>query len=142
MMLNVKFGLSSEFREMLKKEELMTSFYMEREVIGNYLIITFKATSEKPSELIEKIKKELENIEIEEKELERLKKVWISSEVMMIDNASVTLDNIASDIIEYGKMIPNKTEIFRSLNKKEYDEILSNIDFTNTSTVIIRPKKK
>ena len=142
MMLNIKFGLSSTFREMLKKEGLITSFYMEREIIGDYLIITFKSDSEKPEELVQKIKEEIKSIKIEESELERLKKVWISSEVMMIDNASVTLDNIASDIIEYGKMIPNKTEIFRSLNKKEYDEIISNIDFNNSSTLIIRPKKK
>jgi len=142
MMLNIKFGLSSNFREMLKKDGLITSFYMEREVVGDYLLITFKSDSEKPEELVNRIKKELENFEVEEKELERLKKVWISSEVMMIDNISLTLDNIASDIIEYGKMIPNKTEIFRSLNKKEYDEIISNIDFSNSSTVFIRPKKK
>ena len=134
MMLNIKFGLSSCFREMLKKEGLITSFYMEREVIGDYLIITFKADSEKPDELIEKIKQEIEKLDIEESELERLKKVWISSEVIMIDN-------IASDIIEYGKMIPNKTEIFRSLNKKEYDEIIANTSFSNSSILIIRPKK-
>lgn len=141
-MLNTKFGLSSEFREIIKKEGLITSFYMEREIIGDYLAITFKADSEKPEELVKMIQKELENTKIEEIELERLKKVWISSEVMMIDNVSVTLDNIASDIIEYGKMIPNKVEIFRSLNLKEYNEIMSKLDFTNSSTVIIRPKKK
>lgn len=142
MMLNIKFGLSSKFREMLKKEGLMTSFYMEREIVGDYLTVTFKADSERPEELVEKVKEELNNREIEVEELERLKKVWISSEVMMIDNAVVTLDNIASDIIEYGKMIPNKIEIFRSLNKKEYDDVISGIDFSNSSTLLIKPKKK
>ena len=141
MMLNIKFGLSSEFRERIKKESLMTSFYMEREVIGNYLTITFKADTEKPEELVEKIKEELSNLEIKNEELERLKKVWVSSEVVMIDNASMTLDNITSDIIEYGKIIPNKTEIYRSLNKNEYDKVIKNINFNNSSTLIIRPKK-
>lgn len=142
MMLNIKFGLSSLFRERLKKEDLFTAFYMEREIIGNYLIIVFKAVSDKPDELIKEIKNEIENLKIDEVELERLKKVWISSEVMMVDNASITLDNIVSDIIEYGKMIPNKLEIYRSLNKKEYDKVISSIDFSNTSTVIIYPKEK
>ena len=141
MMLNIKFGLSSKFREMLKKENLMTSFYMEREIIGDYLIITFKSDSENPETLIELIKEEFKNVEIKEEDIERLKKVWISSEVMMIDNASVTLDNIVSDIIEYGKMIPNKTEIFRSLNKTEYDKIIKDVDFSNSSTLVIRPNK-
>ena len=141
MMLNIKFGLSSEFRENLKQKKLMTSFYMERETIGDYLIVTFKANSEKPEELIEKIKEELKDISVSEEEINRLKKVWISSEVIMIDNINITLENIASDIIEYGKIIPNKVDIFRELNKKDYDKYMKDIDFTNASTVIIRPKK-
>lgn len=142
LMLSIKFGLSSVFREKLKKEQLMTSFYMEREIVGEYLIIVFKADSETPFELIEEIKKELANIEIPEDEINRLKKVWISSEVIMIDNINMSLENIVDDIIEFGDIIPNKVEIFRSLNKKDYDKILSSIDFSNSSTVIIRPKEK
>ena len=142
LMLSIKFGLSSVLREKLKKEQLMTSFYMEREIVGEYLIIVFKADSETPFELIEEIKKELANIEILEEEIDRLKKVWISSEVIMIDNINMSLENIVDDIIEFGDIIPNKVEIFRSLNKKDYDKILSSIDFSNSSTVIIRPKEK
>lgn len=142
LMLSIKFGLSSVFREKLKKEQLMTSFYTEREIVGEYLIIVFKADSETPFELIEEIKKELANIEIPEEEINRLKKVWISSEVIMIDNINMSLENIVDDIIEFGDIIPNKVEIFRSLNKKDYDKILSSIDFSNSSTVIIRPKEK
>lgn len=142
LMLSIKFGLSSVFREKLKKEQLMTSFYMEREIVGEYLIIVFKANSETPFELIEEIKKELANIEIPEEEINRLKKVWISSEVIMIDNINMSLENIVDDIIEFGDIIPNKVEIFRSLNKKDYDKILYSIDFSNSSTVIIRPKEK
>lgn len=142
LMLSIKFGLSSVFREKLKKEQLMTSFYMEREIVGEYLIIVFKADSETPFELIEEIKKELANIEIPEEEINRLKKVWISSEVIMIDNINMSLENIVDDIIEFGNVIPNKVEIFRSLNKKDYDKILSSIDFSNSSTAIIRPKEK
>lgn len=141
MMLNIKFGLSSICREELKKEQLITSFYTERELIGNYLIITFKAESEKPEELINKLKKELSNIDVSEEDINRLKKVWISSEVIMIDNINMTLENTVSDILEYGKIISDRIDIFRSLNKEEYNNMLKNIDFTNTSTVIIRPKK-
>ena len=140
-MLNAKFGLASLFREEIKKEELMTSFYMEREIVGDYLTITFKADTTKPEILVDRIKKELENLDIDEKEIERIKKVWISSEVVMIDNINMSLDNISSDILEYDKVIPNKIEIYRSLNKKDLDECLNSIDFTNSSMLIIYPKK-
>ena len=140
MMLNIKFGLSSLFREKLKVDKLMTSFYIEREIIGNYLIISFKADSSNPDELVKAIKKELETYDVTEEDISRLKKVWISSEVMMIDNINMTLENVIDDIIRYGKIISNRVEIYRSLNKKEYDDIISKVDFSNSSTLIIKPK--
>lgn len=140
MMLNIKFGLSSLFREKLKVDKLMTSFYIEREIIGNYLIISFKADSSNPDGLVKAIKKELETYDVTEEDISRLKKVWISSEVMMIDNINMTLENVIDDIIRYGKIISNRVEIYRSLNKKEYDDIISKIDFSNSSTLIIKPK--
>lgn len=140
MMLNIKFGLSSLFREKLKADKLMTSFYIEREIIGNYLIISFKADSSNPDELVKAIKKELETYDVAEEDISRLKKVWISSEVMMIDNINMTLENVIDDIIRYGKIISNRVDIYRSLNKKEYDDIISKVDFSNSSTLIIKPK--
>lgn len=141
MLLNIKFGLSSNFREKLKQEKLMTSFYVERELVGDYMLIAFKADSEKPDELVKRIQEALKDITVSEEEITRLKKVWISSEVIMIDNIGLTLENIVDDILEYGKIINNRIDIIRSLNKKDYDRVLSNIDFTNASVVIIRPKK-
>ena len=141
MMLSIKFGLSSEFREEIKKQQLVTNFYMERELIGDYLTITFKADSNKPNQLIDKIKEELKSVEVSVDDIERIKKVWISSEVMMTDNINSSLENIVSDIIEYGKMIPNKTEIIRSLNKRDYDLLLSKVNFENSSTVVVIPKE-
>lgn len=140
MMLNIKFGLSSLFREKLKADKLMTSFYIEREIIGNYLIISFKADSSNPDELVKAIKKELETYDVAEEDISRLKKVWISSEVMMVDNINMTLENVIDDIIRYGKIISNRVDIYRSLNKKEYDDIISKVDFSNSSTLIIKPK--
>ena len=58
----------------------------------------------------------------------------------MIDNINMTLENVIDDIIRYGKIISNRVEIYRSLNKKEYDDIISKIDFSNSSTLIIKPK--
>lgn len=142
MMLNIKFGVSSIFRETLKKDKLMTSLYVNRELIGDYLTITFKADSEKPEELIKRIKDELNDIRVTEEEINRIKKVWISSEVIMIDNINMVADNVIDDIIEYSQLIPNKISIYRSLNKRDFDKILSSIDFSNNSTLIIKPKKK
>lgn len=141
MILNVLFGLSSRFRERMKKEKLMTSFYNERNFVGDYLVISFYADSKDAKKLVNEIKKELKSGKIEEEEIERLKKVWISSEVVMIDNIALTLDNLLDDIINYGKVIEDKISLYKSLNKKELDEIMKKIDFENDSVVYVTPKE-
>ena len=78
---------------------------------------------------------------IREEKIERLKKVWISSEVVMIDNVVITLDNLLYDIINYGRIIDNKVEIFKTLNLKDLEKTISSIDFNNASSVIVNPKK-
>ena len=138
---NIKFGLSSEFRERMKQKQLMTSFYTEREIYGDYILIVFVADSDKPDELISEIKQELKTFDIKVEEIERLKKVWISSEVIMIDNMLITLDNILYDLINYGKIIDNKVEIFKSLNLKALKETIQSINFDNASYVLVNPKK-
>ena len=141
MILNVLFGLSSKFRERMKREKLMTSFYNERDFVGDYLVVSFYADSPNAKKLVEEIKKEIKTGKITEEEIERLKKVWISSEVVMIDNISLTLDNLLDDIVNYGKIIENKIELYKSMNKKELDEVYQSIDFENASVVYVEPKK-
>lgn len=141
MILNILFGLSSRFRERMKKEKLMTSFYNERDFVGDYLIINFYADSKDAKRLVEEIKKELHSGHITEEEIDRLKKVWISSEVVMVDNIALTLDNILDDIITYGAIIPNKIDLYKSMNQKELEEIYRKIDFDNTSVVYVEPKE-
>ena len=38
---------------------------------------------------------------------------------MMIDDASLTLDNFVYDIIEYKEIIPNKVDIYKEMNLEE-----------------------
>lgn len=140
LMLSMLFGISSDFRERMKKDERYTSFYYAKEPCDDYLLISFVAETEDPDKLVEEIEKELQKMNLQEEELERIKKVWISSEVMMIDNINVTLDNIVYDVIEYGDVIANKNEIYKTLNYKELKDLMDKTDFSNTSTVIIHPK--
>ena len=142
LLMNTKFGITSLKREELKKKKLITSLYIERELIDDYLLVYLKAESDKPKELIEELKKELENIDITEEEINRMKKVWISSNVMVTDSINLTAENVIDDIITYGKVIYNKIDIYRSLNKKDYLKIIGKIDFNNSSIVIVEPNKE
>ena len=140
LMLEVKFGVSSLFREEMKKKKLFTSFHVERDFINDYYLISFKATSNKPLELVEMIKKELEDIDISDSDINRIKKVWISSCVMASDDINSVIYNITDNILNYGRVIYDKIDYYRKLNKKDYIDILKDIDLNNSSIVIVRPK--
>lgn len=142
LILSMLFGLSSDFREEAKREELYTSFYYVNDHLEDYLLISFVAETEKPDELTKKIQETIKEMNLKEEELERIKKVWISSEVMMADNIDATLDNVVYDVIEYGDIIDDKIPIYKSLNFKELTDIAVNTNFENASRVIIHPKNK
>jgi len=142
MMLSAIFGLSSDFRENIKKDEKVTSFYYDRSYTDDYMIITFFAITTDPNSFVDKVKEQLKDINVSEEDVSRIKKVWISSEIMMADDALVTLDNAIYDILEFGEVIDNKNNIFRSMNLEELLDNVNNVDYDNASVVIVNPKEK
>lgn len=140
LMLEIKFGSSSLFREELKKKKLITSFHVEKDLIDNYFLISIKATSNKPDELIKEIENAFKDIDITEEDINRVKKVWISSHVMASDDINSPVYIISSNLINYGRVIYNKLDVYKSLNKKDYIKMVKDIDFNNSSRVIVTPK--
>ncbi len=142
MMLSVKFGSSSLFRERMKDKNLYTKFNYGREVIDNYLIISFRFDSDKKDEVIEEIDKELADLVIDDTDIERSKKVWIASLVFGSDDVEYVSSSIIHDEIAYGKVNYDKLKIFRSLNRKEYLKFMEKLNFENKSVVVVKPNKK
>ena len=96
--------------------------------------------SSNPKKLIEKIKDEMKNLDISEKDFERKKKVLLSSIIYMTENIFSLNSNITSDIIRYGKFNDNKYNDIKNLNYKDFINFIKKIDFKNNSTLIINPK--
>lgn len=142
MILNILFGTSSSFREDMMKKNLLNSLILERMIVDDYLIITFWIESNDPKQLIDNIKKQFDTYKISEEEVERCKKVWISSEVIMTDNVEITVDNLINDIVEYGDIIPDKVPIIRGMTLDKLNKIKKEINFNNSSTVILLPENK
>lgn len=135
------FGTSSLFREKIRSKHLMTSFYNEWDYTKDYRSLLIFAETENPDLLINEIQNELDNIKISEEDLERMKKVWIANEVKMIDFVDTTVSNIFDDMIKYKKLVPNKIELIRNINKATIDKIISNMRFKNRAKVILLPSK-
>ncbi len=142
MFLNIKFGLTSKFREEMRKRDLMTSLFVESSIVDDFYTLTLFAETKDKNRFVKELIKELKDCNITKEEIERLKKVWIASEVYASDNVEVIVNNSIYDIINFERIINNKASIIKELNKKELDKIISEIDFNNSSYVYLKPKNK
>lgn len=141
MLTSLLFGSASLFRERVRKENLMTNFYYEWDDIKKYKSLLLYAETENPDLLVAEIEKELSNIIITQEDFERMKKVWISNEVKMIDYVETTVNNLYDDMIRYKKVIDNKVELIRNLDFNKLSKLLGQMKYNNRSKVILLPMK-
>jgi len=134
------FGDSSIFRERVREKRLSTGFSIGWEILKDISVLYINSSSVKPDELINEIKEELKNINIDEASLKRIKKVWISREIRSIDKVEDTFDTIYDDIVKYREVIPNKIDMIKGLKLKVLKDLIKKIDFTNIS--IVKMEKK
>lgn len=141
MFTTIVFGISSKFREKVRNEQLMTSFYTHWDKADHFKTLLIMSETSKPKELLRAIQEEMHDLTILEEDVERMKKVWISSEVKMIDMVETSVNNMFDDIIKYGKPIANKIEIIRQLDVKVLNQLLKTLDKDNFVEVIMYPNE-
>ena len=134
------FGTTSDFKEKVTLESLTSGFYLEKNNFSNFLTLDITAESDKADIFIEEIENTLKNIKIVKEDLERIKKVWIASEIRMLDSVELTVDNIYSDLIMYQDVYTNRIDLIKELNMKKLNKIIKDLDFTNKSLVMVLPK--
>ena len=133
------FGDTSKFDEEAKKEGIIThSIFYNILNIDSHFIVSLISTGAEYEKVIDKIDKVLANIEIDEAELERKKKVLISNEIFSYESFEMVNDMIVDNIIFDNKIEDNIIDLIRSLNVKELKNILKIINFKNKSVVILK----
>ena len=136
---NLLFGDTSEFDEDMKSKGIITnSLFYNLLNIDSHFIITLNNSGEKYEELIKEIDKRLENISFKESELSRKKKVLISNEIFSYENIEMVNDMIIDNIIFDGKIETDIIGLINSLNIDELNDIVSKIDFSKKSIVILK----
>lgn len=136
------FGSSSLFRERARNEKLLNNFYSDWDNTEQYKTYMILSSTNHPESLVQEIKKELSNHELDEAMFDRMKKVWIANEVKMADYIDSTVNNVFDDMIRYHKVIPNKVDMIRKMNMKTLEKIVSKIDFDNLSVVIMNAQEE
>lgn len=141
MLLYLIYGNSSEFRETTLEKQLYSLFYFSSALIDDFFVVEFIAESKYPEVFRDAIINELKTRKITEKDIERVKKVKVSLEVMETDKTYRLLDMVANHIIDYGDIIYDKMDIIRSITLKDVLSIRDKILIDNYSYTLGIPKK-
>jgi len=134
------FGPSSTFKENISNKKLVTAFFTSSYILENLSIIDLFIESEQPYKIKEMALNCLKNKKITKKDVDRVKKVILSSEVMGTDSISSTSKGVIKNIINYGKVMYNRIDIIRSITLKDILEVRNDLMLDNYSFVVGFPK--
>ena len=135
MIVSLCFGSSSEFREMIRKRHLVSRSGYYFQDVDNIITFMVEADVLNYPVFIKELENYLANLPIEEKDLERMKKVWISSEVIKTDYADNLVDNVVDDLVNYHKVVDNYVELIKNMNVTTIMEVINSLDFSNKAIV-------
>ena len=138
MIVSLCFGASSFFKEMIRNRNLInrSGYYFQN--LDSIIVFNIEADSFNTPVYLDELSKYLENLEVKEEDLERLKKVWISSEVIKTDYADSLVDNVVDDLINYHEVITNYVPLIKSMNITTMQEVIKSLDFSNRALVIAK----
>jgi len=134
------FGLSSKFyEEMSTKGYLSVPISIDKIYTESHLLLTLIAETTFPKELISEIENQIKNIQVEEYDLEIMKKSMISSNINLFENIIGLNDSITNNIVNYDKIDETFISSIKTLNMNEMNNIINKMDLTNTSYYVVKP---
>lgn len=136
---NILFDTTSSFYEEMKDKNIIdTPIEIESIDTDDHKIYMLLFKSNHYELVIKEIEKVLKNIKITEEDLERKKKVYISSLLYTLDHISMTNKLIVNNIILYGYLNTDVYNLINSLNIEELNSVIKNLQLDYSSTCIIK----
>ena len=133
------FDETSTFDEELKKEGIINNTtYISLLITDTHLLITLVNETNKYNEFLDKLKDKLDNIEINEKDFNRKKKVLISNEIFAYENVENINDIIMDSIIYNNELEEDPIGLISNLSIKELLDLIKKIDMSNCTTVVVK----
>ena len=137
------FNASSDFYEMMQnKSYCLSEISIDKQYTDEHALMTLVIDTNHPQELINEIDQVLKHISITNNSLERYKKVLISNTIYGFEDLETINDIIMNDVILYNKFETDIDAIIETLNKKEMDKIINDLDLTHKSVLVIKPNNK
>ena len=137
---NSLFGPTSIFNEEMKGKGILLSYaIIDTNYTDSHLFVVISADTENVEALLDAIKNNLDNIEVSDEDFDNKKRTFISNSLYVLEDVDNINARIVNDLILYNNYDTNIDKIIDSLNKEEFEVIISNLNFKNTTTVVINP---
>lgn len=134
----LKFGMTSLLNEELREKEIITdSLGGDAIDVESHVLYTVCGETNKKEELLEALMESMKDLSVNEDELERKKKTYLSSLIYMTDNIFRLNHKVMNDINKYGEIIDNNYDEIKSLNIIEMRKVLNSIDFSNYNVIVV-----
>ena len=132
--LNTNFGDTSDLKEELLQNGLITYLNANRTIGDNYVIIDITLESKYLDEAIKRIVKTLNNLKVTDDDLRRKLNSAIANLVTNYEDVEEVNNLIQSYLITYKEIIANVKEIYEDITMDDINNVLDNI---NTKEMVI-----
>lgn len=138
--LNCNFGDTSDFKEDLLQQELVTYLSASRFILKDYVVIDITIESKYLDEAIKKILEKLKNLYVDEEDLKRKVNSSIAALILNYEDVESVNNMIQNYIIYYDEIITDVKKIYEDITLTDINNIIKNI---NTKEIcVIKMKKK
>ena len=129
------FGDTSDLKEELLKEELISYLGFQRYVQSDYVIIDITVESKYIDEAVKRVIDALNNLEIDEETLKRKINSAVATMVLNYENSENVNNLLQNYIIYYGGIVANLKDIYEDITLEEVNYVIDNIN-TKELTVV------
>ena len=141
LMADLKYGPTSEFQKKLLDEQIIIEpieFFTV--YTKTHVALVISAESKKVDTFIDMVINEMSNDNLLESDFIRKRKTLVASTIFASDNIYRINSKITNDMIRHGFVVTNDYEVCKNLSFDILKRIMSDIKYSNISTVVVEPK--
>ena len=142
-LISFQFDDTSLYVEELKKKGIIDdSFGIHVVYTDKHALMMISSETHFVNEVIKAIDEGVKQISITEEEVERMKKVLLSSQIYMSDNIYRMNNKIMRDMIDDGELNDHRTEEIKALNIDDMKKVLEALNFEHRTVNVIQVPTK